>query len=57
MTNLTKDLESKKLKCSYKDCCNCHQDGHEWEGEQASKYYIMCPMCQRRTRVKERVLD
>ena len=34
-----------KYKCPNKDCCTCHTGGHEWEGQQSSKYYIKCPMC------------
>ena len=34
-----------KYKCPNKDCCTCHTAGHEWEGQQSSKYYVKCPMC------------
>jgi len=37
-----------KYKCNNKlGCCDCHQGGHEWEGEQSSKYYVKCPMCKK----------
>lgn len=50
-------IDIMKLKCSFNDCCKCHNDGHEWEGEQKSSHYILCPMCRRFTRIKARVLD
>jgi len=42
-----------KYKCTNKDCCSCHSLGHEWEGEQSSKYYVRCPMCQKSMKAEE----
>ena len=32
------------------------KNGHEWEAEQKSNYYVICPMCYRRTRIKDKVM-
>lgn len=41
-----KGKEGKKLKCRRPDC------GHEWTYKGEARFYITCPMCHRKSRIK-----
>jgi len=41
-----KDKEGKKLKCRRPDC------GYEWTYKGEARFYITCPMCHRKSRIK-----